>query len=448
VDYIPNTDADRKEMLSLIGVKSVEELFKDIPARSLLKGELKLPAALSEPELLEELRLMSKRNANAGELVSFLGAGSYDHFVPSAVKHIARRAEFYTAYTPYQPEISQGMLQALYEYQTLICELAKMDVANASMYDGATALAEAISLACRHTGRKEILLSEGVHPEYKAVVATYGRFAGWKIVESPLSASGSLDPEKTKSMINKDTACFVLSQPNFFGCMEKDIEALSRAAHSNGSLFITSVDPVSLGVLKAPGEYGADVVTGEGAPLGSPRSFGGPALGIFAVKKELIRLIPGRLSGATVDSMGRRGFTLTLQTREQHIRREKASSNICSNEALLALAAAAYLSAMGKQGLKQVARSCIQKTNYAKEALGKLKGFSARFSSPVFKEFVLSCPIPAKEVNKALYRDNIVGGLALDRFYPKMKSDLLLCFTELTRKADIDRLAQALKEIK
>ena len=360
--YIPHTTKDQQEMLKSIGQSSIEELFADIPAKVKLKEETPLPQALSEPELLEELKKVSEKNKKAS---SFLGGGSYNHFIPSVVKHIVSRSEFYTAYTPYQAEASQGILQIIYEYQSMICELTGMDVANASMYDGATAMAEAAMLACRHTRKKEIIVSSTVQPEYRKVLKTYAKGTDLGVTESSFTKEG-LTPQNFE--LSADTACLILQQPNFFGSIE-DVSSLAKRAHTAGALFIVSADPISLGLLKAPGDYGADIVVGEGQALGNPQSFGGPGLGIFAVKKALMRHIPGRVVGQTVDKDGKRAFCLTLQAREQHIRREKAFSNICSNEALAALAATVYLSVMGKSGLRKVAELCSQKANYLKKTL-------------------------------------------------------------------------------
>ncbi|MDI6731438.1 MAG: aminomethyl-transferring glycine dehydrogenase subunit GcvPA [Candidatus Margulisbacteria bacterium] len=416
MSYVPNTVRDQKELLQTIGKSSLEELFADIPAKAKFQGQLTLPPPLSEPELLAELKALSEKNTPAS---SFLGGGNYNHFVPSVVSHIVSRSEFYTAYTPYQAEMSQGMLQAIFEYQSLICELTGMDIANASLYDGATAMAEAMLLACRATNRKEVVVSNAVHPEYRKVLKTYASAAGLLIKEAPYPKGlTTYDLRLTTS-----SACFILQQPNFFGCIE-EVAGLAEKIHAAGALFIVSVDPISLGLLKAPGEYGADVVVGEGQALGNPQSFGGPGLGIFAAKKDFFRHVPGRIVGQTVDADGKRGFCLTMQTREQHIRREKATSNICSNEALVALAATVYLSVMGKQGLRKVAELCLQKANYLKKKLGN----KVVFSAPTFKEFVVKTKAPI--------------GLNLETYYPELKDCRLICVTELCKKAELDELAQ------
>lgn len=405
--FTPNTQSDQEQLLKTIGIPSIEKLFKDIPESHKLKQALDLPKALSEPELLDELKKYCKKNQVKE---NFLGAGSYNHFIPSAVKHIISRSEFYTAYTPYQAEISQGILQAMFEYQTMICNLTGMDIANASMYDGATAMAEAALLACRATKRNEIVVSSTVHPEYRKVLQTYANGADLSIKELPYDKKSGL----TLVNFSVSSACVILQQPNFFGCIE-EIKSLADKVHANGSLFIVSVDPISLGILKAPGDYGADIVVGEGQSLGNPQNFGGPGLGLFALKKEFIRQMPGRVVGESVDLDGKRAFTLTLSTREQHIRREKATSNICSNEALCALAACVYLAVMGKQGLRKVAELCLQNATYLKKKLG-----DSSFSAPTFKEFVV-------KTDKKI-------GLDLSKYYPELKGHRLVCVTEMTKK--------------
>lgn len=396
------------------------DLFADIPASVRLKKPLDLPPPLSEPELLEELKAQSDKNEETPPL---LGGGCYNHFVPSAVKHIVSRSEFYTAYTPYQAEASQGTLQTIYEYQTMICELTGMDVANASMYDGATALAEAAFMACRITGRKEIVVSAAVHPHYRQVLQTYCNAAGLKLVEVPFDLKTGLTADGLQ--LSAESACLILQQPNFFGNIE-NVAGLAEKVHAAGGLFIVSVDPISLGLLKPPGAYGADIVVGEGQALGNPQSFGGPGLGIFAAKKEFLRQMPGRIVGATTDVDGKRGYVLTMATREQHIRRERATSNICSNEALCALAACVYLSVMGKQGLRKIAELCLQKANYLKR---KLVDKVLWPNTPSFKEFVI-------KTNKNL-------GLDLGAHYSELKNSRLICITELTKKGLLDKIAAA-----
>lgn len=425
MNYVPTTHKDQQAMLKTTGKSSIDELFTDIPDKIKLKKDLDLPKQLSEPELLEELENLSKKNKEASK---FLGGGIYHHFIPSVVKHIISRSEFYSAYTPYQAEASQGTLEVIFEYQTMICELTGMDAANASMYDGATALVEAAFLACRVTGRKEILVSSAVHPEYRKVLKTYAQGADLMIKEIPYDPKTGLTTHNSQpdSQLTTQTACFILQQPNFFGCIES-VKGLADQIHSQGALFIVSVDPISLGILKPPGVYGADIVVGEGGALGNPQSFGGPGLGIFAVKKEFLRQMPGRIVGETTDSDGKCSFCLTLQTREQHIRRERATSNICSNEALCALAACVYLAAMGKIGLKKVAELCLQKANYLRTKIHPHPSPSLLFpTTPCFKEFVI--------------RTKKKVGLDLERFYPELKDCRLICVTELIKKEDLDQL--------
>ncbi|MDD5593948.1 MAG: aminomethyl-transferring glycine dehydrogenase subunit GcvPA [Candidatus Margulisbacteria bacterium] len=392
------------------------DLFADIPSKVRLKEKLSLPRPLSEPELLAELTDLSQKNTPG---TSFLGGGSYDHFIPSAVKHILGRSEFYTAYTPYQPEASQGTLQAIYEYQSLICELTGLEVANASMYDGATALAEAAFMACRITGRKEIVVSAAVHPNYRAVLKTYCTAADLVLKELPFDIASGLTAYNLQLTTN--SACVILQQPNFFGNLEK-VAGLADKVHAAGALLIASINPISLGLLKPPGRYGADIVVGEGQPLGLPRSFGGPGLGLMAARQEYLRQMPGRIVGATTDLDGQRAFVLTVSTREQHIRRERATSNICSNEALCALAATVYLSLLGKNGLKKVAGLCLQKANYLKEKLGQ----AVLWSTPGFNELVI-------KTNKKI-------GLDLAGYYPELAGCRLICVTELTNKSELDKL--------
>lgn len=441
MSYIPQTQKEKDEMLREIGAGSIDALFSDIPKDIIDKSSFTLPAPMSELELARELSRLSNKNLNLDEHVSYLGAGRYNHFIPAAVKHLAGRSEFYTAYTPYQAEISQGMLQAIFEFQSFMCRLTGMDVCNASMYDGATAFAEAASLAVRHTGKNKVLVASSVHPNYREVLKTYGQAASWEIIEISYSKEGL-----TEKINKTDFAAIMCQQPNFFGCLE-NLGEMSDVAHKNNALFIVSIDPISLGILKPPSDFGADIVAGEGQSLGSTISFGGPGLGIFAVKNALIRLIPGRLVGETVDHDGKRGFVLTLQAREQHIRREKALSNICTNSALMALAATIYLSLMGKQGLKQVANLCLQKTNYLKKKLPATKGISLPFPAPTFKEFVIKTSIDPEKINAALLENKIIGGLDLGGLYPELKNHMLWCATEKITKEDMDKTAEILAKI-
>lgn len=444
--YIPNTDKARQEMLEKIGVKSVDDLFSSIPDSLRLKKPLNIPHAMSEPEVLRHMKGFSRKNDDLDSHISFLGAGAYNHFIPSVINHIISRSEFYTAYTPYQPEISQGTLQAIYEFQTLVCQLTGMEVANASMYDGASALAEAVLMAHRINDRKEVFLPRSIHPEYRQVVHTYCRYLGISIREIPYTENGIIDTGWLSKNISDNTSAVAIQNPNFFGCIEeiKDIEKLT---HANDSIFIYCVtEPISLGILKPPADFGADIVVGEGQGLGNPVSFGGPYLGIFATREKYIRSMPGRLVGRTVDANGKTGFVLTLATREQHIRREKATSNICSNQALCALSAAVYMALMGKEGFKKLAILNLQKSNYAKEILSSLKGYKLKFKNPIFNEFVIETPISPDEINKNLLKEGIIGGLNLERFYPELKNCMLICITENHRKEDIDRLWKLLKQ--
>ncbi len=442
MDYIPNTDEDRAKMLSSLGLSSIEELFRDIP------GELKpksfsLPSGKSELEVLQYLQKLAEKNNN--KPLSFLGAGFYDHFIPPAVEAITSRSEFYTSYTPYQPEISQGMLQALYEYQTAISDLTGMEVANASLYDGGTALYEAAMMALRITKRKKVIVGEGVNPIYRRMLSSYTKNLNLGLREISTS-KGLVDREKIKSGLDEDTACLILQNPNFFGCLD-DFSDLVEFAHNKGVLVIISVYPISLGIIKSPGEMGADIVVGEGQSLGLPLSFGGPYLGLMATLKKYVRQMPGRIVGETTDKENKRGFVLTLQTREQHIRREKATSNICSNETLCALSALVYLSLLGKEGIKELANLCRDKTYYLLKSLSKI-GMKTKFSAPVFNEFVIELPLNADTIIKKLLKKGIVAGFPLGRYYPEMKNCLLVALTEKQSKEDIDLFVKTLKEIK
>ena len=450
MSYVANTRADRQRMLEMIGVRSTSDLFVDIPAR-VRNPKLNLPPPLTEPEALRHLRELSERNYDLLHYPCFLGAGVYRHFIPSAVGYVTSRAEFSTSYTPYQPEVSQGNLQAIYEYQSLVCLLTGMDVANASMYDGATAIAEAAIMAVNVTGRRRVLLSPAVHPEYRAVVGSY--LMGQEVrIDSAILGSldggpePTFDPTEAERLVDEETACIVVQQPNFFGCIE-NVPALAGVAHRAGALLVVCVDPISLGILQPPGCQGADVVVGEGQPLGLAPSFGGPYLGLFACREGYVRQMPGRLVGATVDARGDRGFVLTFQTREQHIRREKATSNICSNEALCALAAAVYLNWMGSQGLRQVAETCLQRAHYAARRIAEIPGFEPAFATPFFDEFAVRCPVAPAEVNRRLLTEGIIGGYEVGRVSPRLDSLLLLCVTEMNPREEIDRLVEVLARI-
>jgi len=415
LDYTPHSEADVRELLDAVGVGGLEELFAEIPPEVRYQGELALPAGLSESELAAELERLAGADCPASGLVSFLGAGVYDHYVPAIVEAIVSRGEFLTAYTPYQPERSQGVLQSIFEYQTAICELTGMEVSNASMYDAGTALAEASFIAGGQTRRGRVVLSEGVHPEYRQVLATESAGFGPRPEAVPLAAGAATDMGRLRDALGDDVAAVVLQQPNVFGALE-DMAAAARLAHDAGALFVAVVDPLSLGLLVPPGEYGADIVVGEGQALGNPMNFGGPGLGFMAVTSKLMRRLPGRLVGETLDIEGRRGFVLTLQTREQHIRREKATSNICSNHALNALAAVVYLSWLGKEGLPALAELCARRAAYLRERLLELPGVESYTAGPVFREFAVSLPVPAARLAEALVPRGFLAGVPMSRF--------------------------------
>ncbi|MDD5476627.1 MAG: aminomethyl-transferring glycine dehydrogenase subunit GcvPA [Candidatus Omnitrophica bacterium] len=442
MSYIPHTPEDIRQMLSAIGVKSIAELFKDIPA-SLRPKSFAIPASKSEFEVTQILRKLSVKNATG--LVNFVGAGFYDHFIPAGVDAIASRAEFYTAYTPYQPECSQGWLQAIYEYQSIICQLTGLDVSNASLYDGGTALFEAMMMAIRQTGRNKIILDSGVNLIYRTMLYTYTLNLSVEFVEIPVAHGQSSREELFKHLDDK-TAAVILQNPNFFGAVDDHSDIVDEA-HKFGALAIASVYPVSLGILKTPGEMGFDIATGEGQSLGIPLSFGGPYLGFMAVKNELVRQMPGRIVGATVDSDGKRGFVLTLQTREQHIRRQKATSNICSNEALCALRAAVFISLLGREGLKELAEHNYQKAEFAKEELSRVKGVTVKRSSPTFNEFTVLLPRGADEVVQRMIEKGFACGFPLGRFYKGMDNYLLIAVTEKRTKEEIARLADSLEAV-
>jgi len=442
--FVPNTEEDKKEMLKAIGVSSFEELISDIPAEIRLKEELNLPEPLSEYEVLKELQDISEKNLDLNHAICFLGGGAYDHFIPSAVFTIISRSEFYTAYTPYQAEVSQGTLQSIYEYQTMICRLTGMDAANASMYDGGSALAEAVLLSIGYTERKEVVVAGPVNPNYLKVVKTYTHPRKAQIKLTKFDA-GVCDIEDLKQKVTDNTACVIVQQPNFFGNIE-DVFEIERITHLHGALFIVAIDPISLGLLVPPGEYGADIVVGEGQPLGIPLSFGGPYLGIFAVKEFLIRKMPGRLSGITIDRNGERGFTLTLQTREQHIRREKATSNICTNQGLMMLAATVYMALMGKQGLKEVATLCLQKSHYLAEKISQIDGFKLKYKQPFFKEFVVETPLPVSLIKDKLQAKKILPGIDISKF-AGYGDGLLIAVTEKRTKKEMDIFVDELKNL-
>jgi len=426
--YLPNTDADRSAMLREIGVDSIEELFQDIP-ETLRHARFNLPSPLSELELKQKLNQLASLNASLTDYACFLGGGSYRHFIPGTVEHVIGRSELYTAYTPYQAEVSQGTLQGTYEYQSLICQLTAMQVSNAGMYDGSTAAGEAAIMACMITKRAKVAVSAAVNPTYREVINTYikGRNVSMETVE-------------LGSGLPSECACWVVQQPNFLGHLEQ-MEAHARNAHDVGALLIAIVDPISLGMFKPPGHYGADIAVADGQALGNPTSFGGPGLGIFACRQQYLRQMPGRIVGKTVDVEGRPGYVMTLVTREQYIRRERATSNICTSEALMALAAAVYLATLGKSGLKRVAELCYHKAHYAAERISRLKGYSLVLPEPFFKEFAVHCPVAPSRINRALLKERIIGGLDVSH---TIDHGMLLCVTEMNTKEEIDKLVEVL----
>ena len=440
--YISNTDEQRNEMLDAIGVPSVDALFADIPPEYMVR-ELNVPEGKCEEEVFDELHTLSHRNAH--DLVCFVGGGFYDHFIPATVDYIAGRSEFYTAYTPYQPEASQGTLQAIFEYQSAICRLTGMDVANASLYDGGTALYEAVMMALRITGRNRVILDTGVNPIYRRMLYCYTSNLAIDFEEVEV-AHGQSDREKIRAALDDETAALILQNPNFFGAVD-DLADLVEIAHEKGALAIVSAYPVSLGLLKSPGGMGVDIVTGEGQSLGMPLSFGGPYLGFMATRMEYVRKMPGRLAGMTEDDKGRRGFVLTLQAREQHIRREKATSNICSNEALCALRAAVYLSLLGKQGLRELAYVCARKAEYAKTRLSAIEGVGVKKSAPTFNEFTLELPCDASDAVDRMIDKGFAAGFPLGRYYAGMDNYLLVAVTERRTREEIGMYAEALESV-
>ena len=445
--YIPNSPEERGEMLEAIGLESAEQLFESIPPQLRLQRPLNTPAALSEIELLDKFERLGQRNA-AARRTSFLGAGAYSHYIPTIVDHIISRSEFFTAYTPYQPEISQGTLQTIFEFQTLVCQLTGMEVANASMYDGSTALAEAVLMAERVTRRSKVIASAAVHPQYLEVVKTYVQHAGIALELADLDQKTGLAGSSLAEAVDDQTAAVVVQSPNFFGCIE-DLAALADAAHAKGALLVVAItEAMSLGLLKSPGACGADIVVAEGQSFGVPLSFGGPYVGLFATRDKYARQIPGRLVGEAYDKKGRRGFVLTLATREQHIRREKATSNICTNEGLIALAATVYLETMGRRGVQEAARQCLQKAAYAARRIKNVNGFSLPFTGPCFNEFVVRAPGNAVELLSRLAKDKAIeGGIALSRFMPDRPNDFLVCVTETNTREQIDALVAAISEL-
>jgi glycine cleavage system P protein (glycine dehydrogenase) subunit 1 len=442
--YIPNTDADRQAMLESMGLTAIEELFDSIPEELRFAGPLNIPTALSEQEVLRHMQTLAARNANVEDYAAFLGAGAYHHFIPSIVPVLTSRGEFMTAYTPYQPEMAQGTLQAVYEYQTLICQLTDMEVANASLYDGSTGVAEAVLMARRITQRDDVLMSEAVHPEYRAVLRTYVQNLGMQVREIPVDGAGQTPLSQVRGKLSPRTACVVVQSPNFFGVIE-DLTGFAEVLQRDTALLVQVVaEPVALGLLKPPGAWGADIVVGEGQAFGNAISYGGPYLGFFATRDRYVRQMPGRLVGETVDTEGRRGYVLTLSTREQHIRREKATSNICTNEGLCALAATIHLCTLGKIGLRRLAELNLQRATYARQQLAAIPGCRVPFTGPTFNEFVLETPQLAGTLIRQLSMQHLIPGIDLGRFYPERSHQLLMCVTEMNSREDIDRLCVAL----
>ncbi|MFY4776286.1 aminomethyl-transferring glycine dehydrogenase subunit GcvPA [Metabacillus sp. RGM 3146] len=440
--YLPMTEQDQKEMLEAVGVANISELFSDIPESVRFQGEYKIKKAKSETELTRELTKLAAKNKDTKQYASFLGAGVYEHYTPIIVDHVISRSEFYTAYTPYQPEISQGELQAIFEFQSMICELTGMDVANSSMYDGGTALAEAAMLASGHVKKKKVLVSKGVHPESRDVLATYAKGQYIEVVEIPLK-DGVTDLEALKAEMSDDVAAVLVQYPNFTGQFEP-LQKIEPIAHKGSSMFIVSSNPLALGALTPPGKLGADIVVGDAQPFGIAAAFGGPHCGYFAVTSKLMRKVPGRLVGQTKDEDGQRGFVLTLQAREQHIRREKATSNICSNQALNALAASVAMTALGKKGIKEIAVQNIQKAHYARNKF-KEAGFDIAYTGPIFNEFVIKLDVPVKEVNQKLIEKGIIGGYDLSLSYPELSGQMLVAVTEMRTKEEIDSFVKELE---
>ena len=438
--YMPHTESDIAAMLAAVGVKTVDGLFADVPTPCRRSTPLNLPPALSEWDLDRHMEQLAGQTATAPAYNIFLGAGSYDHHIPETIKQLLRRGELYTAYTPYQPEVSQGTLQAIYEYQTLVCRLLGMEVANASMYDGASALAEALLMAIRTTKRRRVAVSRAVHPNYRRVVETYLRPTGFEIVDLPYGTDGRTDLALLADQ--SELAAVALQSPNFFGCIE-DLQAAESRIHADDAtlMIVAFNEPLAYGLYEAPGRLGADIVCGEGQSLGIPRSFGGPGVGLFACRMKHVRSMPGRLVGRAKDAEGRRGFVLTLSTREQHIRRERATSNICTNQGLCALAAAMYMASLGRTGFRQLARLNFDKAGYLKHAL-QAAGAELPFSAPVFNEFVVRWPQGSSARYRRLVEAKSVAGLPLAPYYPELADHYLLCATETCSKADMDALVE------
>ncbi len=444
--YLPHTPKEIEELLRAIGVRDIDQVFSTIPESLRLTRPLHLPPPLSEIELRNHLRHLSRKNAHGEEWSFFLGGGSYSHYIPSPVSQLLTRGEFLTSYSPYQPEVSQGTLQAIFEYQTMVSEILGMDVANASHYDGSTGTAEAVLMALSTTDRKRVIVAKNLHPEYREVLRTYLKKED-VVEEIPYTPEGTLDRAVLKKMMGLDVACIVAAIPNFFGIVE-DLTDVAKMIHEAGGLFITSTsEPLSFGLFKSPGEMEADIAVAEGQSFGIPMSFGGPGLGLFAVKKELVRSIPGRLVGETVDTEGRRGFVLTLATREQHIRRERATSNICTNVALCALAATMTLALWGKAGLQQLAQMNFDRAELLKERLRSIRGIELRFRGVTFNEFVIRTPRDPQKLVESLLKEKIIAGIPLGRWYPELEDSLLVCITEMNSENEIEKFVNGLTRV-
>jgi len=446
--YVPNTSEEQRAMLERLGFSSMEDLLTTVPEHVRLDRQLDLPQALAEPDLKRLLTRMAAKNKDIDTTISFLGAGTYDHAIPSVVPHLQRRSEFVTSYTPYQAEVSQGMLQAIYEFQTMVCQITGLDIANASLYDGSTALVEAVLIALGPGGHGEVVISEGVDPQYRRVLHTYAFARGFQIKEVP-TQNGVTPIEALDEAVNATTAAVIVQQPNFFGCVE-DVRAIERVAHKGKALFVTTItEPASLGILAPPSEYGADIAVGELMSFGNTMSYGAPALGFMAAKQKFMRLLPGRLVGQTIEEGDKKqtGYVLTLQTREQHIRRERATSNICTNQSLLAVGATIYMAALGKQGFRELGELCLQKAHYAFRQIIALPGFEAAFSGPFYDEFVVKTPVAATKLQLHFERAGIIGGYPLSADYAGMENYMLFCVTETRTKEDIDALVAVLQEV-
>ncbi len=446
--YIPNTPQEQQAMLAKMGLSSIEELLTPVPEHVRLGRPLALPPALPEQDLKRVMSTMAAKNKHLDTTISFLGAGTYDRAIPSVVPHLLRRSEFVTSYTPYQPEVSQGMLQAIYEFQTMVCQITALDIANASLYDGSTAMVEAVLMALGPGGRGDVVISMGVDPQYRRVLHTYAFARGFTIKEIPVK-DGVTSLDDLEDAVGPHTAAVVIQQPNFFGCVENTY-AIEPLAHKGKTLLVSVVtEPASLAVLAPPGAYNADIAVGELMSFGNTMSFGAPALGFLAARQKFMRLLPGRLVGQTVEEGEKKqtGYVLTLQTREQHIRRERATSNICTNQSLLAVGATIYMAALGKQGFRELGELCLQKAHYAFRQITAIPGFSAAFNSPFFDEFVIRSPLPIAQLQKHLARAGIIGGYPLGESYPGMDDCMLFCVTETRTKDEIDLLVNTLKEV-